>query len=155
MGVVAGLLAFAAAAATAEAQINITGTDPGCVKSTDMIMTYTGTISNATSCNFKLWVYQDGVLKYQSTQSWVNGNAPFQVSQLMLAVGWNLQVGATVTFRAKAWTSPEDCSVHDLNCTVLPPSQTYAPSRAPDGGRRLRPAAIPAAVVKQEEELLA
>jgi hypothetical protein len=156
LGGISGFLLVLAAAATAEAQtITITGEAPGCVTTSDSQATYQATISNVSGCNFRLWVFKNGVQKYASPQTWVSGTSPFTVSHLVTGLsGWGLQAGQELKFRGRAWIA-SGASMHDLIRYVEQGGSTYLPS----DDRRPTPAGVRgelyAAVLNDDEELLA
>ena len=160
IGAVGGLLVFLAAAATAEAQINVTGTNPTCVKETDSQVLYMGTVINVTGCNFRLWVFQNGTQKFASTPEWKNGIAPFTVDEEVPDMNtWGLDAGQQIKFKAKVWTTPFVSSTHELFRTVEdvppPPPSSYLPGQ----DRGTTPAGVRdelyAAILNDDEELLA
>lgn len=156
IGIGAGLLAFLAAALSAEAQVNIQGINPGLVEVDDSSALYQATISGTSGCYYQPSAYLGSTLKFDGTACYVSGTAPFTVGTSITGMNnWGMQVGQTLDFRGKAWTNPMQKKTHDLYRTVQAGGSTYLPS--PD--RRSTPSGLRgelyAAVLKNDEELLA
>ena len=162
IGVGAGLLAFLAAALSAEAQINIEGINPGCVVSTDTSTTYVATLTGSTSIYWKLCVSLNDVPRYTGSTNHISGPAPlFTVSETVTTIGgWGMQVGNSVKFTGKAGASSKFLTkTHERTVLVVAPPPPPPGSYLPRPDRRSSPAGVKdelyAAVPRDEEEMLA
>ena len=119
IGFLAGMGVTLGTAAAAEAQgIKITGTEPTQVYHNQSQSTYSATLQWTGPLTFKLWVYYDSVLKYQSQPCQYSVPGTLQISHPVTGMSsWGMQAGHPLKYRGKVWYGLTQ-NTHDLFVTV-------------------------------------
>lgn len=150
---VAGVAAWFGARDAQAQGINVTPTGPTAVYTSDWAYHYTATVTNAACYHFRMWVYVNGVQKHDTGSLLINGsNVAYTVNNVQ---NWNVQEGAEVKFKCRAWTTSSNSMFADW--IKYAQNNYYGLKAAPldSAPGAPAPAGLYAAAIRDEQEILA